>query len=142
MYVCVCVYVCLYIYIILGLFFWRTSLTQYDMEGITTCCRPTLCSPLKFMSSQKCHSEHFPICPFMILCKSLGGLVLKMLCTPRATCLKGRSDPLQEGLCSTATSMHCESSSKLSPKENQPKERVFEFSNYMLEITKLSQNFP
>ena len=132
----------IYIYLLLGLFFWRTSLTQYSMEGITTCCLPTLCSPLKFMSSQKCHSEHSPICPFKILCKSFGGLVLKMLCTPRAPCLKGRSDPLQEGLGAAATSTHYASSSKSSPKENQPKEWAFEFNNYMLEITKLSQNFP
>lgn len=112
------------------------------MEGITTCYLPTLCSPLKFMSSQKCHSEHLPVCPFMTLRKSLGGLVLKMLCTPRAPCLKGKSDPLQERLCATATSTHYESSFKLTPKENQSKEQVFEFNNYMLEITKLSQNFP
>ena len=68
--------------------------------------------------------------------------VLKMFCTPRAPCLTGRSDPLSEGLCAIATSTYYESSSKLSPKENQSKEQEFEFNNYMLEITKLSQNFP
>lgn len=95
------------------------------------------------MSSHKCHSEHPPICPFVIYVRVfLGGWFLKCFAHPEPPSLTGRSDPLSEGLCAIATSTYYESSSKLSPKENQSKEQEFEFNNYMLEITKLNQNFP